>query len=48
MATFLTQCSGSSTIEETIYENRFQNLPGLEKMGATYKISKDNDRNGGT
>lgn len=42
MATFLTQCSGSSTIEETIYENRFQNLPGLEKMGATYKISKDN------
>lgn len=42
MATFLTQCNGSSTIEETIYENRFQNLPGLEKMGATYKISKDN------
>ena len=42
MATFLTQCSGTSLIEETIYENRFQNLPGLEKMGATYKIAKDN------
>lgn len=42
MATFLTQCKGTSIIEETIYENRFQNLPGLEKMGATYKISKDN------
>ena len=42
MATFLTQCKGSSIIEETIYENRFQNLIGLEQMGAVYKISKDN------
>ena len=42
MATFLTQCKGSSLIEETIYENRFQNLLELEKMGANYKISKDN------
>ena len=42
MATFLTQCNGKSIIEETIYENRFQNLLELEKMGASFKISKDN------
>lgn len=42
MATFLTQCKGKSTVEETIYENRFQNLLELEKMGANFKISKDN------
>ena len=42
MATFLTQCKGRSVVEETIYENRFQNLLELEKMGATFKISKDN------
>ena len=42
MATFLTQCNGKSVIEETIYENRFQNLLELEKMGASFKIFKDN------
>jgi len=42
MATFLTQCSGRSTVEETIYENRFQNLYELEKMGAEFKINKNN------
>lgn len=42
MATFLTQCKGKSLIEETIYENRFQNLFELEKMGASFKISNDN------
>ena len=42
MATFLTQCNGKSTIEETIYENRFQNLKELKKMGAKVKIRKDN------
>ena len=42
MATFLTQCNGKSTIEETIYENRFQNLKELKKMGAKAKIRKDN------
>ena len=42
MATFLTQCKGRSTIEETIYENRFQNLIELAKMGANVKISNDN------
>lgn len=42
MATFLTQCKGKSTIEETIYENRFQNLNELSKMGANVKIRDDN------
>ena len=42
MATFLTQCKGRSTIEETIYENRFQNLKELDKMGAITKIRNDN------
>ena len=42
MATFLTQCNGRSTIEETIYENRFQNLKELDKMGAITSIRKDN------
>ena len=42
MATFLTQCKGRSTIEETIYENRFQNLHELAKMGANTKIRNDN------
>lgn len=42
MATFLTQCKGRSSIEETIYENRFQNLKELAKMGAIVKIRKDN------
>lgn len=43
-STFLTQCKGKSNIEETIYENRFQNLNELKKMGANYKISKDNHK----
>ena len=42
MATFLTQCKGRSVIEETIYENRFQNLEYLNKMGAKAKVRKDN------
>ena len=42
MATFLTQCKGRSIIEETIYENRFQNLAELAKMGANTEIRKDN------
>ena len=32
--TFLTQCKGKSSIEETIYENRFMHIPYLNKMGA--------------
>lgn len=37
MTTLLTLCDGKSTIEETLYENRFQNVPYLEKMGAKIK-----------
>lgn len=35
---FLTQCEGISTVEETIYENRFQNIPDTNKMGADIKV----------
>jgi len=34
----LTQCTGVSILEETIYENRFQNVPYLVQMGANIKI----------
>ena len=34
----LTQCSGMSILEETIYENRFKNVPYLNEMGADIKI----------
>lgn len=34
LSTLLTQCEGTSIIEETIWENRFQNLDYLKKMGA--------------
>ena len=35
----LTQCNGESILEETIYENRFQNVPYLNKMGANIEIN---------
>ena len=35
---FLTQCSGISHIEETIYENRFMNIPDTVKMGAKIDV----------
>jgi len=38
LTTLLTQCSGVSRLEETIYENRFQNVPYLNKMGANIDI----------
>ena len=38
ITTLLTQCNGISALEETIYENRFQNVPYLNKMGANIKI----------
>ncbi len=34
----LTQCTGVSKLEETIYENRFQNVPYLNEMGAEIEI----------
>ena len=38
---FLTQCRGTSTVEETIYENRFQNVIDTNRMGANI-IVKNN------
>ena len=39
---FLTQCEGVSKVRETIYENRFQNIPDTVKMGANISV-KDNE-----
>ncbi len=38
IATLMTQATGESKIEETIFENRFQNLYELRKMGANIKV----------
>lgn len=38
ITTLLTKCNGVSVLEETIYENRFQNVPYLNKMGSSIKI----------
>ena len=35
---FLTQCKGTSHIEENIWENRFMHIPYLNKMGAEIKL----------
>lgn len=37
----LTQTKGISSVEETIFENRFMHVPWLNKMGADIKVSKD-------
>lgn len=38
LTTLLTQLNGVSNLEETIYENRFQNIPHLVNMGASVVI----------
>ena len=38
LTTLLTQLNGVSTLEETIYENRFQNVPYLNSMGANIEV----------
>lgn len=38
LTVLLTQCIGESVLEETIYENRFQNIPYLVEMGASITI----------
>ena len=38
LTTLLTQANGTSILEETIYENRFQNVPYLNDMGANIEI----------
>lgn len=35
---FLTQCDGISKVRETIYENRFQNIPDTVRMGADISV----------
>ena len=35
---FLVSCQGRSHIEETIYENRFMNIPDTVKMGANIEV----------
>jgi UDP-N-acetylglucosamine 1-carboxyvinyltransferase len=37
----MTQASGSSSISETVFENRFQHVPELVRMGADIRIEKD-------
>lgn len=34
----LTQCEGESILEETVYENRFKNVPYLNEMGSNIEI----------
>lgn len=38
VTTLLTQCEGTSILEETIYENRFQNVPYLNELGSNIEI----------
>ena len=38
LTVLLTKCNGISTLEETIYENRFKNVQYLNKMGADINI----------
>ena len=40
MVTLLIGAHGKSTVEETIYENRFMNIPYLNKMGANISIKE--------
>ena len=38
ITTLLTKCNGVSTIEETLYENRFKHTDYLNKMGANIEV----------
>ena len=40
LTALLTYCNGISKLDETIYENRFQNVPYLNEMGANIEIDK--------
>jgi len=37
----MTQAAGVSTVSETVFENRFQHVPELVRMGADIRIEKD-------
>lgn len=39
---FLTKCNGTSIVEETIYENRFQNVAYTNRMGANITVAPNN------
>ena len=41
MSSLMTTAEGRSVIEETIYENRFQNLYEIKKMGANIEINSN-------
>lgn len=41
MSSLMTTAEGRSVIEETIYENRFQNLYEIKKMGANVEINSN-------
>lgn len=41
MSSLMTKAEGRSVIEETIYENRFQNLYEIKKMGANVEINSN-------
>ena len=41
MSSLMTTAEGRSVIEETIYENRFQNLYDIKKMGANVEINSN-------
>ena len=38
MIPFLTQCSGISHVDETVWENRFMNIPDTVRMGAKIEV----------
>lgn len=40
LTTLLTQCNGESILDETIYENRFQNVKYLNDLGSNIEIMK--------
>lgn len=40
MVTLLTGARGKSSVHETIYENRFMNVPDLNKMGANISVKE--------
>ena len=41
---FLTQCHGTSTVEETLYENRFQNIYDTNRMGANIIVKNNQNK----
>ncbi len=41
ITTLLTQCDGESVLQETVYENRFKNVPYLNSMGANISQKQD-------